>query len=345
MAHDFFISYSRRDSDLVQQFVDKLTDLGYSVWIDKDGIESGDAFKKVIVRAIKEARCVVFFSSVDSNSSRWTAKEISIAVNKSIPIVPVKLDKAEYNENLEFDLIDLDYTDYSIPSQREGQMQRFLRSIQRKFPIQPAPQNEDVPSVEPNLTSGQQSEFACNSDNGGAGFPEDPENAVYLYIKAAEQGDPEAQFNLGVSYDFGEGVRKNPEQAVYWYSKAAEQGHLQAQVNLAICYEEGEGVPKNPEKAVFWYSKAAEQGHPEAQFYLGVCYEYGKGVKKDVRKAAKWYAKAAEQGHPKAQFNLGWCYESGFGVLKDLEEAISWYKMAAEQGNEDAIKALKRYRR
>ena len=77
MAHDIFISYSRRDSELVQHFVDKLMDLGYSVWIDKDGIESGDAFKKVIVRAIKEARCVVFFSSVDSNSSRWTAKEIT----------------------------------------------------------------------------------------------------------------------------------------------------------------------------------------------------------------------------------------------------------------------------
>ncbi|MBQ6177267.1 MAG: toll/interleukin-1 receptor domain-containing protein, partial [Bacteroidales bacterium] len=116
MAHDFFISYSRRDSELVQLFVDELTDLGYSVWIDKDGIESGDAFKTVIVRAIREARCVVFFSSKDSNTSYYTVKEVGIAIRKHIPVVPVKLDQSEYNESLEFDLGDLDYTDYSIPS-------------------------------------------------------------------------------------------------------------------------------------------------------------------------------------------------------------------------------------
>ncbi len=332
MAHDIFVSYSRRDSELVQLFVDKLTGLGYSVWIDKDGIESGDAFKKVIVRAIKEARCVVFFSSADSNSSRWTAKEISIAVNKDIPIVPVKLDKAEYNEDLEFDLIDLDYTDYSIPSQREGQMQRFLRSIQRKFPIQAAPQEEDAPSVEPDLIPDELFELAVKYGNGEDGYPKNPEKAFSLYLQAAERTHEDAQVNLGLCYLNGEGVQKDPKKAVYWYAKAAEQKHSIAQYNLGVCYENGYGVKQDPEKAVYWYSKAAEQGYPIAQYNLGVCYENGFGVPQDLEKAVYWYTKAAEQGDSVAQLDLGACYYNGKGVQKNLEKAFAWFTKSAEQG-------------
>ena len=53
MEHDIFISYSRKDTAIVDQFVDRLSEAGYRVWIDRDGIYSGDQFKAKIVRAIK----------------------------------------------------------------------------------------------------------------------------------------------------------------------------------------------------------------------------------------------------------------------------------------------------
>ena len=59
--HDIFISYSRKDSEAVGRFVEKLTEEGYSVWIDKDGIESGDQFKLIIVKAIEDSKIVLFF--------------------------------------------------------------------------------------------------------------------------------------------------------------------------------------------------------------------------------------------------------------------------------------------
>lgn len=133
METDIFISYARRDWDLVKPFYERLTELGYEVWIDKDGIESGDAFKKVILKAIKSSRCLVFFSSENSNSSKWTAKEIGVAVKKEIPIIPVLFDKSDYNEEVEFDLVNLDYTDCSKPDEREEQMKRFLESIKKKL--------------------------------------------------------------------------------------------------------------------------------------------------------------------------------------------------------------------
>ncbi len=39
----------------------------------------------------------------------------------------------------------------------------------------------------------------------------------------AEQGDANAQFNLGVMYDKGQGVPQDYAEAVKWYRKAVEQ--------------------------------------------------------------------------------------------------------------------------
>ena len=51
--YDVFISYSRKDTTIVDQFVKRLTEAGYRVWIDRDGIYSGDQFATNIVEAIE----------------------------------------------------------------------------------------------------------------------------------------------------------------------------------------------------------------------------------------------------------------------------------------------------
>ncbi len=48
----------------------------------------------------------------------------------------------------------------------------------------------------------------------------------YLINKAAEQGDVNAQYDLGVMYAIGQGVSQDYKQAVAWYSKAAVQGDV-----------------------------------------------------------------------------------------------------------------------
>ena len=119
--------------------------------------------------------------------------------------------------------------------------------------------------------------------------------------KALEQGDPNAQHLLGLSYFMGIGVNQDLKEAVYWYRKAAEQGHVYAQYMLGLCYNRGYGVNQDFKEAVYWYRKAAEQGDPDAQYNLGVCYHNGVGVNKDLKEAVNWYRKAAEQGNAKAK--------------------------------------------
>ncbi|MBL0641313.1 sel1 repeat family protein, partial [Aeromonas veronii] len=57
------------------------------------------------------------------------------------------------------------------------------------------------------------------------------------YCQAAEQGDAEAQFNMGLMYDQGQGVPQDDGQAMAWYRLAAEQGHVGAQFNLGWMYD------------------------------------------------------------------------------------------------------------
>jgi hypothetical protein len=66
----------------------------------------------------------------------------------------------------------------------------------------------------------------------GKGIAEDDAEAARWYRKAAEQGQVEAQYNLGLMYDYGEGVVEDDAEAARWYRKAAEQGEVDAQNRL-----------------------------------------------------------------------------------------------------------------
>lgn len=57
-------------------------------------------------------------------------------------------------------------------------------------------------------------------------------DALYYYRRAAEQGDTQAQYNLGHMYGNGEGVKQDYAEAVKWYRKAAQQGYTDAQEAL-----------------------------------------------------------------------------------------------------------------
>ena len=89
--------------------------------------------------------------------------------------------------------------------------------------------------------------------------------------------------------------------ALKWFQDAAEQGNAQAQFNLGVMYHQGNGVSKNFAKALIWYQKAANQGHPVAQTNIGYMCLNGDVVEKNYTEALKWFNKAAEQGNAMAQ--------------------------------------------
>jgi TPR repeat protein len=157
--------------------------------------------------------------------------------------------------------------------------------------------------------------------------------AVVMFERQAETGDPEAQNSVGEMYARGLGVPKDPEKALQWFRKSAEQGNARAQANLGAMHEKGLGVPQDKAESVKWFEKAAAQGHPGAQYHLGEILMGGLGVRRDPKTAVQWFLKAAEKGHSRAQNNLGILYSEGRGVDADPEQAMTWFLKAAEQHN------------
>ena len=88
--------------------------------------------------------------------------------------------------------------------------------------------------------------------------------ALKWYQLSAEQGDAQAQYNLGAMYARGDGVLKNYNEAVKLYQLAAEQGHATAQSNIGYMYQHGNGVLKDNVTAHMWYNISSANGHEDA---------------------------------------------------------------------------------
>lgn len=117
----------------------------------------------------------------------------------------------------------------------------------------------------------------------------------------------------------------------------AYQGIAEAQYKVGVLFDYGQqaggrGVPQNPFEALKWYRKAAQQGHARAQRNLGSLYEAGRGTLADAAEAARWYRAAALQGDSFAQFRLGRMYHDGRGVTRQLDRAYAWLARAVTRG-------------
>ena len=98
----------------------------------------------------------------------------------------------------------------------------------------------------------------------------------------------------------------------------AEQGNAQAQYNLGFLYEYGFGLPEgvviDKKEAVKWHRLAAEQGNKHAQYHLGSKYRDGEGVIQDMVYAHMWYNLAASNGAEYAE-------KSRYEVAKEMTPA------------------------
>ena len=144
-------------------------------------------------------------------------------------------------------------------------------------------------------------------------------------VKAYE-GDPEAQFKVGVLYTNAQFSEPDFGQAVYWYKQAARQGHVLAQYNLGHQYLTGVGVQKSETTAMQWWHKSAAQDHALSQFNLGRAYYLGIGLNKDLDESRRWFERAARNHEPKSieiLEQLGWAEPGQYTKQADLPQPVA----------------------
>jgi TPR repeat protein len=116
----------------------------------------------------------------------------------------------------------------------------------------------------------------------GKGLPETIENpreeSLKYFRQAAQAGNADAQFELGMKYQKGKELRPDPVRARDLFERAAHQGNRNAMDYLARMYRDGQGIAPNPQEAARWFRLAAEKGDADSQFALGELYMKGFGA-------------------------------------------------------------------
>ena len=121
---------------------------------------------------------------------------------------------------------------------------------------------------------------------------EKPADAFEWYKMAIDAGcaDAGAQFALGSCYKCGCGVRRNEQEALRLFIEAADKGHVEAQLDAGMLLD----AQFRYAEALTWFAEAAAHGDPYAQGQLAVCYKNGKGVEKNQERAEFWDEQSRE---------------------------------------------------
>ena len=145
----------------------------------------------------------------------------------------------------------------------------------------------------------------------------DYQTAADIWLVEAYEGSRDAQFNLGVMYIEGKGVAQNRDDAIFWFIKAAENDHVQAQYNLGHLYFEDKGDQESLKKGVAWWRRSSLQGFGIAQFNYARAVFYGFGVEQNLPEARYWMEQSAASGEDVARRFLDSHKDAFAGVVAD----------------------------
>ncbi len=135
-------------------------------------------------------------------------------------------------------------------------------------------------------------------------------------LKLATEGQPEAEYHVGMFFNNGIGTPADPAAAFEWFEKAAAGGDPLGSYKLG-CYYAGQfpGVVElDPDKALKYKLVAAEQGYDLAQLDVGRHLHDDKAYPEAIR----WWTDAAKQGEPSSLYHLSALYAQGTIVPADL---------------------------
>lgn len=164
--------------------------------------------------------------------------------------------------------------------------------------------------------------------------------AIDIITPLAEAGDIDAQYHLGQAHKWNHFYLMNKDTAK-WFELAAEQGHPQAAYDLIRWYRFDVEDEDSDEKADYWTLKSIElqtalanAGDAEAQYKLGEIYSALSWEGRDYDIGVQWYTKAAEQNHVNALYELAEAYEIGVGVEQNSAAiAVNLYTQAERAGH------------
>jgi len=140
MAHDVFISYSSKDKPIADAVCARLEAAGVRAWIAPRDIGPGEDWPTAITNAIALSRVMVLVFSAHSNSSADVGRELNLATNERLVIIPFKIENIEPEPGKLYYLAGTHWLDAMNPPTEEqiGQLvQRVVSILQVTGPKAP----------------------------------------------------------------------------------------------------------------------------------------------------------------------------------------------------------------
>jgi len=138
MAFDAFISYSSLDKPTADAACAMLESLGIRCWIAPRDVMPGSEYGASIVDAIHNSRVLVLVFSSHANQSPQVGREVERAVNRGIPIVPLRIENITPTQSLEYFIGTVHWLD-ALTLQVEQHLQRLGEAVQALLRIEAPP--------------------------------------------------------------------------------------------------------------------------------------------------------------------------------------------------------------
>ena len=103
MAATIFLSYASKDQKVAETICQALEGRGLSCWMAVRNVHPGENFQEAIVRAIGSAKVMLFVFSANSNNSDEVKKEIVLAGQHKLFVIPIRVEDVAPNEALAYE--------------------------------------------------------------------------------------------------------------------------------------------------------------------------------------------------------------------------------------------------
>ncbi|HVU29641.1 MAG TPA: toll/interleukin-1 receptor domain-containing protein [Sphingomicrobium sp.] len=95
LSQSYFLSYSRADQDFALRFATDLRARDVPIWIDQLDIRPSEHWDRAIERAVRDCRGLIVILSPSSVESDNVADEISYAIDRAKPVLPVMIERCQ----------------------------------------------------------------------------------------------------------------------------------------------------------------------------------------------------------------------------------------------------------
>ena len=102
MSHQVFICYAHPDAAYASSICHTLEAAGIRCWLAPRDISPSKDWAAEIIDAINAAAMMVFVFSSHSNNSPQVRREVERAVNKGVPILPLRVEDVVLSKSLEY---------------------------------------------------------------------------------------------------------------------------------------------------------------------------------------------------------------------------------------------------